>query len=103
MSNSVVNQILESLSKQNITITEDNQLLHLICHNLLKNASYRCMYEEPSSIPGFAPAVKPIPSNCFVPPNWNAEELQFRYTHYRNSSFKYELIVYKIVNIIVIL
>lgn len=94
MSNSDINYIFESISKQNMAINQDNQLLHLICHDILRKAGYRCIYEETSSIPGFAPAIKPIPSNCFVPPTWNAEELQFRYTHSRNASMKYELIVY---------
>lgn len=53
-------------------VLNSEELLFLFLHNLLLRNGFICIYEIPSSVPGFAPSLKELPLNRLVPDGWNA-------------------------------
>ena len=44
--------------------------LILLLHCFLIDAEFICVYEQPNSVPGFAPSLKDLPKNMFLPMGW---------------------------------
>jgi len=50
----------------------DLEVLIAAIHYFLLNKSFICIYEQPNSVPGFAPSLRDLPKETFLPENWNS-------------------------------